>query len=108
MVRAHAFPFWAWNFSADAAHCSLFDVWRNPHCGAFLNGPGPDLTKIRHCPRALARDVSGFSAAARARIFALLHLASFQTDTAGRHSCARTFAGRGQTGSRPAPAGLLE
>src|ERR1700693_6143468 len=107
MVRAYTLPFWSWNFSAVASHRSVFDVWRYPDGCTFLYGPGADRTTVRHSSRALARDVSGFSATAGAGIFALLHLAPFQTDTAERHSHTRTFAGRSETRSRP-PANFLE
>src|ERR1700680_4165816 len=108
MVRAYAFPIWSWNFSADAAHRSLLNVWWHPHRGTLLHGPGADRTKIRHCPGTLARHVSGFSATARARIFALFYLAPFQADTAERHSRTRTFTSRGETGPGLAPANFLE
>src|SRR6266404_2731789 len=38
VVRADAFPFWPWNFSADAAHRALSDVWRHIDLRAFSRG----------------------------------------------------------------------
>src|SRR5438552_3810519 len=108
MVRPYAFPFWSRNFSAGVADRALSDVWRNINRRAFLHGSRADRTKVRHRSSTSPGDVSGFSPAARARVFALLHLAPFQTDTAGRHPCARTFARRYQGWPRVAAADFLE
>src|SRR5207302_7623940 len=92
MVRSYAFSFWSGNFSAVAAHRSVFDVRRHLDRGAFLHGPRAHRTEVRHCAGTLARDVPRFSPTARSGIFAILHLAPFQTDATQRYSRPRTFA----------------
>src|SRR5437870_1771602 len=108
MVRAYAFPFWPWNFSAGVAHRALSDAWRHFDRRAFLHGSRAHRTKVRYRPGALARDVSGLSSTPRAGIFSLLYLAPFQTHAEKRDPRARTFAGRRQTGSWLASPSFLE
>src|SRR6266852_4996125 len=70
VVRADAFPFWPWNFSADAAHRALSDVWRHIDRRAFLHGPrlaAPGFLE-RGWPRSSSLARRDFSIARRRRL----------------------------------------
>src|SRR5690242_7551897 len=107
MVRPNALSFRIGNFSAGAADRSLSHARRNADRGAFLHGPGSDRTEVRHRAGAFTGDVPGVCATTSARIFALLYLASLQTDAAQCYQQTRTITG-GRDGPRTAQTRFLE
>src|SRR4029453_12584657 len=90
------------------AHCSSADDGRVFLCSALVQSGGTNRTKIRHGARASAGDDPGVCATARARIFPVFHLASFQTHTGKRHSEARTFARKRSLARQPESPRILE
>src|SRR5689334_2800560 len=107
MVRPDTFFVWSGNLSTSSADRTVSHARRDSHGCVVLHGTRSHRTEVRHCSGAFTRYVSGLCSTARSRIYALLHLAAFQTHSEQRYSGARAVAGRSD-GAGIASTGVLE